>query len=528
MTRWRARIEDVVARIERSSVRQFLVLLALAVAVRAGSFTQIASDWDDAVYVLMARSMLAGHAPYTAVWDHKPPGIYCLFALVEAAGGSVIAIRVLTCLALAATAWAILRIWNTLFGVQNRRGWIAALMFLGLAQRYLGNAVNTEYFFVAFVALGFALLLPFAYGLGAGRSERHLGRAFSGGLLLGIAFQIKFVIAVDVAFLVGLIAFTALGTGRSAEGAPGLAPDGSAAPRRLVAILGPMLLGFVLPSIAVVLYFAAHHLLRAYVYANFLANLHHADDRLKPRATLEFLASIVNAAPLVWGLALVAAAADSGAEQILRARALGVWLLLTLVAVLAPGQPYLHYALQTAVPAALLATFALDGLVLSKLPRPSHRQAVTFAALFAVYGAFVVPWSFAAKNLAVRVTHLGHQQPETIDEVATYLRPRLDGDRLIYVVDVSPIVYELADAKWPTRYLFPPFLADPHFSRTAGVDPSRELAAIKAQRPLYLIRRTAPLAVYSAFRKEADALFQFDYQPAATFDDIEILRRNGS
>jgi hypothetical protein len=152
---------------------------------------------------------------------------------------------------------------------------------------------------------------------------------------------------------------------------------------------------------------------------------------------------------------------------------------------------------------------------------------VTFAALFAVYGAFVVPWSFAAKNLALRVTHLGHQRRETIDEVASYLRPRLDGDRLIYVVDLSPIVYELADANWPTRYLFPPFLADPHFARTAGIDPLRELAAIKAQRPLYLIRRTAPLAIYSDFRKEADALFLSDYQAAATFDDVEILRRTG-
>ena len=528
MNRWWARIEAAAARIDRSSGLQLAALLALALVIRAASFTQIAADWDDAVYVLMARSMLNGQAPYMAVWDHKPPGIYCLFAAIEALGGSVIAIRVATCLALAATAWAILRIWSTLFGAENRRGWIAAVIFLGLADRYVGAAVNTEQFFVAFVALGFALLLPFAGPLAAQRSEPRPGRAFAGGLLLGVAFQIKFVIAVDVAFLVGLFAWTAFVSGRSAEGAPGLASDRSAARRRLVALLGPMLLGFLLPSLAVVAFFAAHHLLRPYVYANFLANLHHADDRLKPRATLEFLASIVNAAPLVWGLALVAVAVDTSAGQVHRARALSVWLLLTLLAVLAPGQPYTHYALQTAVPAALLATFVLDALVLSKLPRASQRQAVTFAALFAVYGAFVVPWSFAAKNLVSRMTHLGHPHLETVDEAASYLRPRLDGDRLIYVVDLSPILYELADAKWPTRYLFPPFLADPHFSRTAGVDPTRELEAIKAQRPLYLIRRTAPLAIYAGFRKQADALFQSDYQPVATFEDVEILRRNGS
>jgi hypothetical protein len=538
MATWGERVRQVATWVDRSSWRRLAVLFALTVILRLASFTQSALDWDEGVYLLMARSLVHGIAPYTAVWDHKPPGIYFLFALVELVGGSVMAIRLLACLALAATAWSILSLWSTLLGGANRRGWIAALIFLGLVERYYPAAVNTEHFFVAFVALGFALLWPLAPGMTATAATppppRRAVRAFFGGLLLGVAFQIKFLAGVDIGFMLGLLVWAHL------RADPAEPTEPRARPRwgELARIGGPLLLGLALPSLAVLEFFSVRGLLHQYASANFLANLHHADDRQSLRGTLDFLTTIVNAGPLPWALAAVAAPALylARADRALRLRAvaLTIWLILTLLAVLAPGQPYEHYAIQTALPGALLAAFALDALILSdlsRLPDPGpkvHRAAATVAVLLTVYGALVCTWAITALDVASRVAHRGRPHPDVAASVASYLRPRLRTEHLIYVVDWEPIVYELAGADWPTRYVFPPFLADPHFARVAGVDPREEVLSIKRQRPLYLVRRQEPEVRYAAFRRLDDQIFDPDYKVETVIGPVEILRRNGS
>lgn len=547
MANWRAKLVRAARWADETELRRFLTWFAIALVVRIEAFAESALDWDESVYVLMARSLLHGQAPYTAVWDHKPPGIYFLFALVELFGGSVMSIHVVTCVALAATAWAILSIWRTLFGGPSSRAWIAAAMFLGVVQRYGGSSTNTEHFFVALVALGLALLLPVLPisrpAAPRERAERpaRLPRALLAGALWGVALQVKFVILVDVAFFLSLLwwstrrpraggAEASLTTPARAPASP--ASSGGTPPgvERAGSILAPVLVGLALPSLAVVLFFQLRGAFHDYVYSNFLANVHHANDRVKLRGTLSFMAAILDGAPFLWGLALVAAPALhlAGAPAPRRAlvNRLTLWLLMAAAAVLAPGQPYLHYGIQTALPLSLLAAAALDAVILSQLALRVHRGAVVAVVLFALYGGGVGPWIGTVLNLASRVVPIGPPHPDEVAAVASYLRPRLPAqDRLIYVVDWQPILYELTGADWPTRYLFPPFLADPHFVRVAGTEPGKELASILHRRPRYIVRRQIPEARYGAFRQLADATFAADYQLETVLDGIEILRR---
>jgi hypothetical protein len=99
------------------------------------------------------------------------------------------------------------------------------------------------------------------------------------------------------------------------------------------------------------------------------------------------------------------------------------------------------------------------------------------------------------------------------------LRPTL------YVVDSTPMLYDLAGAEPPTKFLFPPFLLDPHFIRVAGVDARGELGRILATRPEFLVRLITPMSADADMRAFVDRSTAADYALEGQVDQVQILRR---
>jgi hypothetical protein len=70
------------------------------------------------------------------------------------------------------------------------------------------------------------------------------------------------------------------------------------------------------------------------------------------------------------------------------------------------------------------------------------------------------------------------------------LKPKLDKDDYIYVVDTQPIIYFLTGARIPTRYPFPPHLViTKSLPNISGINPLEELDRILAKQPRYIIRK---------------------------------------
>ena len=104
-------------------------LAVTALFFRLIAFPQAVIDWDESVYLLMARSMLQGHMPYTAVWDHKPPGVYVLFLLAQVLfGQSILSIRILAVLAVTASCFLLYLYGRNVLG-SRRIGLLAGLFY---------------------------------------------------------------------------------------------------------------------------------------------------------------------------------------------------------------------------------------------------------------------------------------------------------------------------------------------------------------------------------------------------------------
>jgi 4-amino-4-deoxy-L-arabinose transferase-like glycosyltransferase len=64
-----------------------------------GDFSVELLDQDETIYALVALELLSGELPYQAIFDHKPIGIYYIYAIFMGLfGKSFYAIRIMTML----------------------------------------------------------------------------------------------------------------------------------------------------------------------------------------------------------------------------------------------------------------------------------------------------------------------------------------------------------------------------------------------------------------------------------------------
>src|SRR5438128_1005469 len=143
------------ASLQAAAVAAGFALLVLV--LRSSTFFHSVENWDESLYLLMARSLLDGHAPYTEVWDHKPPGIVLLFALGELIfGRTVLSIRLLACLAVSASCLLLFSLGHSLRS--PTMGIVAGLLYAVFSLDY-ARPSSVELFYTPPLLLAFFLVL---------------------------------------------------------------------------------------------------------------------------------------------------------------------------------------------------------------------------------------------------------------------------------------------------------------------------------------------------------------------------------
>jgi hypothetical protein len=95
--------------ISRSPLRWILVaLLAIAFAAAVFAVQPRPFNFDSAGFTVFGRGLLEGHAPYTDLFDHKPPGIYMIGAMAWALdpGSSSVSLQAITAVMIGVAAMA--------------------------------------------------------------------------------------------------------------------------------------------------------------------------------------------------------------------------------------------------------------------------------------------------------------------------------------------------------------------------------------------------------------------------------------
>lgn len=213
------------------------LLLIWTAAVRLPFYTQ--TDKDEFFFSVIAAEWLKGGLPYVATFDVKPPGLFFLFAAVQAVfGASLAAIKAMEIVAVALGAWGLFALLNA-HGTRRTALWAATLY--PVCTLTLGGAVAANMILLLpFVVASFVAVMA-AVREGAGRGER-LAAVFLAGLAIGAAGMVK-----QTAIFEAIAVFAVLC----------LYGDR----RRLPVMVALFVTGAALPALAFALYFlAAGHL----------------------------------------------------------------------------------------------------------------------------------------------------------------------------------------------------------------------------------------------------------------------------
>jgi 4-amino-4-deoxy-L-arabinose transferase-like glycosyltransferase len=438
-----------------------LALVLWVVAVRYRSFDLSVSDADESLFILIGQSWLAGHLPYVAIWDVKPPGLFLLYAAAQwLIGPGILAARVMTAAAVFAGSLA-------LYNFSRKHlegGWVApaaAILYPPYTTILFGLRSLPETLLAPFVIQALSLAL-------AERNRRSDGAGWRvplSGLLLGCAVMIK-----QTAGLESLLAAGLIGIRLRDRGPPIIA----CRPVAEFAAAGA------LPAVWFLAYFALSGVDSTYYLTPFLGVVHRlrGDGFSFAAGLFQFLPGCKPILPLLAGGLLLLAerhrlrrAPDASAI-----RAIYLWMAASAAGVLAMRSMYHRYFVPL-IPSLLLGSLRVLELWEARLD--GRRRLAVFSAALLAFAAYPFFWSAISG-----VSEEAFSHPPLAVVHAMYkagLRPQ----DALYVVDEDMTIYLFAHANFATRYLDPQHLVC-NFT-LPGTTANAEIRRIMANRPRFVV-----------------------------------------
>ncbi len=187
-------------------------LVGLSILFRFYTFEKSVIDWDESTYILIGKALLEGKQLYLDVWDIKTPGIFWIYALIGGAFKNMIyGSRLITSITLGFSSFMIYQIIKLFYKKESFPALLAllgAVFYLSILsaqnplilikqfpeRKLLFHLFgpNTEIFFNFFTLMGFWVFFRFF------SKKRFL---FLSGCLLSIGFFIKYIIILEMGFL---------------------------------------------------------------------------------------------------------------------------------------------------------------------------------------------------------------------------------------------------------------------------------------------------------------------------------------
>lgn len=456
-----------------------LMLLA-SFGFRALALLQAVIDTDEGLYLVQAQAWLRGEWPLIAVWDMHPVGAPAMIALsLLAFGETVEAVRLLGIICVAATGWALFGLVRAAGGGRGL-GVGAGLLYIAETVQLRGLATNTEILFAPFVAAAMAVATGAAVRTlreGAAPRWRELAAI---GVLIGAALVIKQVVALEGCFAFALLTFPALWRRALPTG-------------RFLGMAAAYALLCALPTALLALAYWQRGGLEVFLDTLFVAPFRYSLGRLGPWEALQPISTAL--VTLLWPVILAvvsavvwcrpsgrggdAAAPAAAAPERLLVRIGLLWFAVGTLAIAGPGYFYHHYFLIWLPSLSILG--ALGAAFLARAARPRLVPAV-FAGILGVTS--VAAWR---SDAAARLDRgIGIWEPDPVREVAEAVELRSRPGEPVFIVNYHPVVYFLARAGLPTRFVFPAHLSG-DFDEVSDIDTDAELSRVLASRPRLVV-----------------------------------------
>ena len=467
----------------------FVFFLTLSIVLRFPTFFQSVIDWDESLYILIGRSLKEGHLPYTEVWDHKPPGIYILFSLaLMLFGNSMFAIRFISCIAVTVTCYFLYKTGKTFSKNSEKVGLVSGILYVIFSLTNGGISANTEIFFIPFVTIAFYLLISSDVYPEKLIEYKSL-RLFAIGLVIGMGLLIKQLVIFDflaIIIILGMSLYSSRIRGTQSF---------------ITQIIRSYILvavGTILPFFITVIYYLLNGDIEDFIYANFTANVLRSNlgfslDRFIKAIVVQTAQYFLLWTGLVLTLLYLALFKEVAREERRKLIAGVIWFILQFLGVCYTRDFWSHYFLQVLPSLCFLSSFIIVKVIYPESkPYKRSRNGDLGTLIF----GFALSLYFVLRSIIKTGEIIYFQYVKGINNwgdptavVADYVKERVSRKDYIYVVDDQPIIYFLAQAKVPTKFVFPGHLLGEDFAKVAGVNSLQELNSIIQKKPVYILKR---------------------------------------
>lgn len=435
------------------------LILIFVLLIRLPGFSHsVVADWDESMYILVAREILAGKLFYVDIMQEKPLGFPLLMALAQWLVGDGVASARWLGVATVGIACLLLRSILLHAAVSRAAAAFAALAYALLSTRLGGMAANTEIGFVPFTLLGVAALLRVVPTDPAARQARLLAL---GGAGFGLAIWCKYITAFPPMAL-----FLAIYL-------PALRHIGLARMAGLGAVFATLCW---LPTLAGAGWYAAIGQWDAFWYWNIGFMSGYTGLHRTAEAIYWEIVRFAWIGRVIIPLALLGLVFWRDAPRLVGLTL--AWLVAEAAAVAAPWKFWDHYFLLLFPPLCVLAAVGVEGLVRRAL-HPARLAMFARVPLAALLG-------LAVAGAGVHAVWARDDRLDPAREIAAILRADTTPGNLVWAVNAEPIIYVLAGLPVPTAYAFPLHLVSP-FNFLARGGAEAEVARILAARPRYLV-----------------------------------------
>lgn len=443
----------------------FLVFAFLGLLIRVINIGNPLNDWDETTYALVARSLMLGNLPYHEAFDHKPIGLYYIFALFfQIFGYSLTALRLMPFAAIGLTSWLLYRIAKKQMPPHQHFVALCAILFMTTCASFGngGHASNTE-----------ILQMPVFAGwwlAALNCPESSWRKPLLLGALTGFAAQINylggFVLAVSTALILAwpLFSNTTRTTLRSFMTA-GLLSLGA-----FIAVVLLTLLPLIVEE-ELLQYFEMQ---RAFlgVYQSVLN-----DDKL-----LRALFSIAISAGFFVGLFVCIAWSEKSFRNfkpasVTQLAQLANVFVVTLFAILLTKRLYPHYFNLLIVPSTLILLIFLSSA--------SARALRGFAYLAGVLATLLV--ARGAWDVYLKDWHGNFKQQHEIAKLVKEIRSHTQPGERVLLFNLNHTLYFMANVTPATRLIFRDVIFFDRFLTRIGSSPSQEITKALEKKPVFVM-----------------------------------------
>jgi 4-amino-4-deoxy-L-arabinose transferase-like glycosyltransferase len=456
----------------KSLFQVWLAFELLALILRWPSFFHSVLDHDESTYIVIADALRKGNIYFVDVIDNKPIGIFLLFALFQNLfGSSIILIRLIAASWVALTAVSLFWMHRRMRSSDDA-AWASGLIYIFMTSIFVhfGLSPNTEIFYVLFTGLAFAWVLPVPGNI----------TAIVSGILLGIGFLIKYVVAFD-ALALGLFILISY----RKQGWLMIFRTG-----------GLMVLGFCIPILILFGYYHQLGKLDALMYYTFELSYKYVSGRGDGSYLIFFGDLLGRYLPISCWFFLAVRTASKSSAHVKQISIL--WFLACTAAIILQGKFFYHYFIQLMLPLAFGAGSFFDAA-------QQHHKFWKRILQRKTGGVALVALTVITTGIQVQQVLLKTDYPK---QVASWLDTRMQPGETLYTGNYHQIIYHLTEQNSPTPYVHSSLLTNEKHLFAQGISHYSEMEKILKQQPNYiLIDKVYPVAT-SPIHQELNSNYQ--------------------